>query len=602
LKKLVFSILIGLIPLIYSCTYSPGGENFVDVDQNTTPPQVQNLTLDLNDDTLHVWTKSRYNFNLVSDNQPIVGVIITLNGEQHVYDKTSGYIDIDPAAFHEGMYPMEMKVYTTSGTGSLADVTGNEGFLFTKEWVVVFENPKAPNLKLTSSIENGFIKFSWDKFNSSFFHAYKLSIDNKGINDRYAVAFYNSDSTLFIDSLYVGGQINVTLTTEFYDLNRDIHTAVVNYTYDYPVDIQFAENLDSLTISWTPNPFQCQTYYSLGDAISKVLVPSGNSYTIPATGLGEPLLHRIDFEPLKSTIWGKTTHYLYERHTLGTEDGLQFTDMLYKPDMNSYFLKDPMFVREVDENFQTAGNYDFPYDYNNNPTLTFSKDNQSLYAIVNQKRMRFSTSDMKVLEELPNGLGDNATIQVMKNLNDTIFLVGYDGRFCLLNIQNDSIISDSGPLGSIRGNSYYRFAISSDGHYAAFCNDLGLHICEVVDNQQIIVQYEDSGNDISCLFNLRKPNELLVNAMDGIYVMDCSTGQTIRNLNQFVANPINFDPVTNNLLLVSYSQKKIFVYDYDNDVVKLELNHHANPWDFRLLNNYIFFNSGYHLAITDYVH
>jgi len=601
LKKLVFSILIGLIPLIYSCTYSPGGENFVDVDQNTTPPQVQNLTLDLNQDTLVVYQKTRYNFHFVSDKQPILGVVITLNNQDFVYDTVVGSIDINPKVIPEGVYSMVMKVYTTSGTGSLADVTGNEGFLFTKEWVVIVEHPKAPDLKVTSTIENGFLKFSWDKFDSPYFHAYNLLIVNHGLGASYSIKFQSPDSTSFVDSLYVGGDIDAELITEYKELNGDLNAGKTNYSYNYPIDLYFTENEDSLTVSWTKNPFQCKQYYFTNTAL-KLPIQSDSIYKVPAPGMGAPIEYQIRFEPLKPIYGNFLTYNIYSKYTLGVDDGQRFTEAVYEPSLHAFFVKSAVFLRRLDEQLEVIASYDHPYDYNDNHSLTLSTDQQTVYAVIDQQRRKFSTSLLNGLGSMPNGFGDNATFRVVKNLNDTIFLVGHNSSFSLLNIVNNQVIATTDPLRTSGSVAYYQFAVSSDGRYAAFANELGVSVYEVVNNNQLVLQYEDSNFYYSCLFNPRRPQELVLNAQDGIYVMDCSTGQIIRNLNQFVANPINFDPVTNNLLLVSNSQKKIYVYDYENNVVKLTLNHRASAWDFRLLNNTILFDAGYHLAVSDYVH
>jgi hypothetical protein len=55
------------------------------------------------------------------------------------------------------------------------------------------------------------------------------------------------------------------------------------------------------------------------------------------------------------------------------------------------------------------------------------------------------------------------------------------------------------------------------------------------------------------------------------------------------------------MLLVSHSKKKIYVYDFENDILKLEMNHYGSVYDYKLLNNIIFVNAGYHFDISSYV-
>ena len=317
--------------------------------------------------------------------------------------------------------------------------------------------------------------------------------------------------------------------------------------------------------------------------------------------MGAPIDYQIRFEPLKPFYGNFLTYNIYSKYTLGVDDGQSFTEVVYDPSIHSFFVKSADYLRRLDEHLEVIASYDHAYDYKDNHSLAFSKDHQAVYAVIDQQRRKFSMTLLNDLGGMPNGFGDNATFRVMKNLNDTTFLVGHNSSFSLLNILNSQVIATTDPLRTSGSVAYYQFAVSSDGRYAAFANELGVSVYEVVSNSQLVLQYENSNVYYSCLFNPLKSNELVLNAQDGIYVMDCSTGQIIRNLNQFVANPINFDPVTNNLLLVSNSQKKMYVYDYENNVVKLTLNHRASAWDFRLLNNTILFNAGYHLAVSDYV-
>ena len=67
-----------ILPLIFItflfnfCTFKPDEENFVEIDQNVTAPEVINLTSDLDSDTLYVWKYTRFNFNFNSSDQEIL--------------------------------------------------------------------------------------------------------------------------------------------------------------------------------------------------------------------------------------------------------------------------------------------------------------------------------------------------------------------------------------------------------------------------------------------------------------------------------------------------------------------------------------------------
>jgi hypothetical protein len=242
--------------------FSPEKENFVEVDQNTEAPQINNQTLDLNSDTLHVWKYTKFNFDLTSSKQEITNTTITYRDTEINFEGGKGSFDINPEALPEGTYTLKIKVYTHSGTGSLADKVGAEGYKFENDWVLLIEKPKAPDITITSKIENGFLKFSWNKMKQDYFHSYNLYFYNEGLSYNYETKITDKNTTSYIDSLFVGGKIKLSLWIRYYDENGSTQIAKKDYIYEYPISISVHEDLQNLTFSWNKNPFNCTTYYS----------------------------------------------------------------------------------------------------------------------------------------------------------------------------------------------------------------------------------------------------------------------------------------------------------------------------------------------------
>jgi hypothetical protein len=137
------------------------------------------------------------------------------------------------------------------------------------------------------------------------------------------------------------------------------------------------------------------------------------------------------------------------------------------------------------------------------------------------------------------------------------------------------------------------FSISANGKYMAYCDANGLVVYENIDNQELRLKYEDSKKYYNCVFDLIRPERLILNAPNDNLFWNCETSIVEGSVGSLVANPVNIDPVTNYLLMISNSKAKIYVYDMVNQKIRFEIPFHGSVSQFKLLNNYIFINAGY---------
>ena len=599
-NKILYLLLFPLTLL--SCTFSTEKENLLDLDQSTVPPDIDNLTLDFDSDTLYVWKTTKFNFDLVSSDQEIWGVEIHYGEKEFLFHSASGSFEINPQNFPEGKYVLEMKVFTHSGTGSLADYMGREVYGFQREWVLFVEKPVAPEIKISSIIENGFLKFSWDKMQKPYFKSYNLFIENVGLAYSYSFEYTDYNKNIFIDSLFVGGNIKASLYTWFYDVNGSETYVYTEYLYKYPISVNFNEDLEDLTISWDKNPFQCETYLAIQNS-EPVQIKSDSMYTVSAPGLGNTQKYHLGFKPLKKLMYDWQMYDIYQLYTKGINHTYKCENIVYNTTLKNYYLKYPMHITSLDENFGLTGSFGYSWDYYDKHSIDFSADNQSLYSTVHQKIVQLSSSGLNQLKTLPLDLGESESLRIrlLKNIDETVFLVGYDSYFVLYDSGGNKLIDKTTSLKGYGLKSENSFSVSENGKYVAFANENGLLVFENLNNQKLVLRFEDSDKYYSCFFDPFSADKLILNGGDGIRFFSCSKLQTEKVLTQFYANPINIDPVSHFMLLVSNSQKKIFVYDYENDKLILEMNHHGFAFDFSLLNNNIITKQGFHFNISEYV-
>lgn len=207
IKKTFF---IFVLMLFSSCIYEPLGRYENPVNANPTAPQITNLELNVNSDTLWVYgnQKLKYHFKSSNEKQDILGLKIYIDGV--ICDSVmsdNGEFNILQSALSEGIHKMNILLYTKSGTGSIADRLNTESILLTKKWVVIADYTKK---NVTSTIENGYLKLHWDRYKNLDLKSYKIQYSGETKNDYY------------VDSLYYGAQRTFNINVE--KTNGDIIT------------------------------------------------------------------------------------------------------------------------------------------------------------------------------------------------------------------------------------------------------------------------------------------------------------------------------------------------------------------------------------------
>ena len=201
---------IFILLLFTSCIYEPFGIYENPVISNPTAPQITNLELNVNADTLWVYgdQKLKYHFKSSNEKQAILGLKIYIDGVMcDSVMSDNGEFNILQSALSDGQHKMNILLFTKSGTGSIADKLNGEVMLLSKEWVVMADYSKKD---VTYTIENGFLKLHWAKYKNLDLKYYRIQYSGTTQND------------YFVDSLYYGAQRTFNITVE--KTNGDILT------------------------------------------------------------------------------------------------------------------------------------------------------------------------------------------------------------------------------------------------------------------------------------------------------------------------------------------------------------------------------------------
>lgn len=183
-----------------TCEYKPMDVYERPANRDVSPPEIEALVLDINYDTLFLYTEKPINFRFVSSNQEIKTVRFLIdNVQRFTVDSDNGTFLTSLVPLDDGIHSLVIEVYTATGTNSIAELMGAEMFLFSKSWKIFVDRNYYSRTK--ASLSNGFLKLSWPKYRDYDFKEYVVS---RMVSYNTEVVLGKLKSTEFIDSSYVG--------------------------------------------------------------------------------------------------------------------------------------------------------------------------------------------------------------------------------------------------------------------------------------------------------------------------------------------------------------------------------------------------------------
>lgn len=239
IQKIIFIL---ILTLFSSCIYEPFGIYENPVNNNPSLPQITDVELNINADTLWIYGDYRlkYHFKSSNEEQNILGLKIYIDGVMRdSVMSDNGEFSFLQSALSEGEHIMKIVLYVKSGTGSLADKLNAEAIILSKEWIVMADYS---NRVVSYTVENGYLKLYWDEYKNSDLKSYSIQYSGTTKNN------------YLVDSSYYGAKrtFNVTLEKTNGDIipwgNLDIDENI-------PKPVFKISDNNSYYISWRKSPY-----------------------------------------------------------------------------------------------------------------------------------------------------------------------------------------------------------------------------------------------------------------------------------------------------------------------------------------------------------
>jgi hypothetical protein len=270
----LFFVLVILMAVV-SCMYDPHGQSFNVVEQ----PNANDIAINITeaDDTVYLFTKTTLNFSAQLGNRRLVSITGKVGAKQiFMSTQLNNSFTLDPNDYETGIYALKIEILSTSGTGSLADNTEQEGINLLKDWVLLVDKSRPNKVQLTNiSAKEGTLWIQWEKYEGRNFQSYVVEkycfVEGSGfvvcgsynVNDRERVTLN--------DSTFVSGKVRYDLRVKASDQLSELSSKEFAFDFDSDLTCDILKNNNGI-FTWRPTPF----YANMKAYV--LLDPSGNEY------------------------------------------------------------------------------------------------------------------------------------------------------------------------------------------------------------------------------------------------------------------------------------------------------------------------------------
>jgi hypothetical protein len=598
-----------------SCEFEPSEVYNRSVTDNSTPAMIQIIELNLDDDTVYLYSERVIQFKFHCLNQKIkrISFILDWNEMSFVNSDTGTLYALKYKNLDEGVHTLVLKLYTGSGTGSIAEHLGGEGYFYSKSWVIIVR--KSYQSSCRDTVINGLLHLSWDAYKGSDFKEYVIF---KQFDFDQVKEIKRVKKAEFIDSTYVGeggkyiisvisSNTNIVAYT-FITLNREIPKVYFKATNqnEYSVCWDRSRYYNAVESYDVLHSYYQSSSYSLDNSTNN---PNDTVFNFTSVSFGDKINLKLRLVPKKTNLF-VVDHPSYYESELETYIGYSFIKK----------NKSINYIRQVSKTeFIYAEYYDSLVKY----SVTLNKETQRIGYPSNN----CGYGNFRYLCASPSGnfitsyVGCNHDVMLTNSANlqsytikDLSSMVGSnnseipvsDNGFCMVNnvFANGFYIYDfnnSTILAHYLKNGFPKL-ISKNGEYLYLSGD-SLRLIKYADStfKPIWRGRSGSGYGVTKFFNFDglDPNRLVI--WDGITfsIKNCADFSSIYEYaltDEYLANIDYY-----NQEILTYNNGHIYVRNYTDGAIKynipvLHLNYGSNN-KYYLINHTIFSESGvlYHI-------
>jgi hypothetical protein len=176
MKSVHLFLLIASALLMNACEYEPSGVYQRPANRNIPPPKIEpvDVNIDLNSDIIYLSYDKLVYLHFKTSNQAIKRIRLLVDDiELLAVDSDNGSFYFYLPNWPAGSYKLAIEVYTTTGTGSLADIMGAEEYLFSRSWTLIID--KSYVGQTAGVVTDGYLTLKWTQTLDPDFKEYVIT-------------------------------------------------------------------------------------------------------------------------------------------------------------------------------------------------------------------------------------------------------------------------------------------------------------------------------------------------------------------------------------------------------------------------------------------
>ncbi len=204
-------IYILFVLFLGACEFQPSDipESFVEKPSDNAP--LLEIELEPATDTLYLFESVKIKYRFKAAAAKLHWVEFYFDGElvSQKQQDLSKLLEMDLYIenYGEGNHRFEIKVFVSSGSGSIADRVGAEGYLYQLVWPVVIDRTSRTDVKITGvEAKPGGTLVKWEKFKFASFEEYRLRKVSFFDAKEELIKINDQDKTDYFDGNYLEGE------------------------------------------------------------------------------------------------------------------------------------------------------------------------------------------------------------------------------------------------------------------------------------------------------------------------------------------------------------------------------------------------------------
>lgn len=437
----------------FSCVYSPSDftETYVEPPSETG----DTLFMTLNDamDVIYIGWVTNFAYQISGTDKHIYSVEIDFEGQQlHSYINEYGQtmnFTLDPASYSDGYHELNIKIITSTGTGSIADKSGAEGYIYELNWPVIIDKTIPDNIndyKITAERTDKGIRLNWNTFEHANFQSYQIARQTPPYEMEAVpiTTIYDPETSTFLDTTFYEGQaMSYTLwintpAGKFVSNGIWVHDKLTGLKAEWHPDGTVDFNWNKTICPAVFGNYYVYSGFDYSNLVEEYLIddPEENHVQLQKAGLGNDLYIFLKFLP-KGMSKEEAGQFSYQQHRLSTPSIFsQYQKAINVPRQDYVLLcTDKMIYKYDPEKIETISS--FPVTINSDWYTTVSNDGQKVAYYSKPKFVVRKIADWSLVNEwndVDAGSDKHFIVSCSMSDNDKLAALDEKGKVNLYNL------------------------------------------------------------------------------------------------------------------------------------------------------------------------